>query len=313
MKRILAFLMTSLMLMGLCVSANATTVMIADDWVLETTDGSEWVIDSYIGEDEDVSLITEYGTLSFYILDDHAFANNETIRNISIPEGIEEIGDYVFLNASSLYSVSLSATVTKIGIGAFSGTGELKAIDLESTGITEVCAYTFLNSGIEEVALPETCEKIANNAFAQCDNLLRVTIPASVTEIGEDAFRSADQVVINAPYGSYAIEYAKANGIKYSYSDITEVTFLRGDADGDGEITIIDATKIQRVRALYENDSDGMIALRAKSGVEPELSIMDATRIQRKIALYNDPYGIGESVTVLIMSDGTIFNPVEEA
>lgn len=60
-------------------------------------------------------------------------------------------------------------------------------------------------------------------------------------------------------------------------------TYLIGDADGDNEITILDATKIQRVLAGLESDSDGMISLRAGMTGD-ELNIMDATVIQRYLA-----------------------------
>lgn len=72
---------------------------------------------------------------------------------------------------------------------------------------------------------------------------------------------------------------------------------IRGDADGDGTLTILDATAIQRklaelsVKSFNESaadvDGDG-------------LNITDATSIQRKLAEFPDPYRIGE-----IISDST--------
>ena len=71
--------------------------------------------------------------------------------------------------------------------------------------------------------------------------------------------------------------------------------YLLGDADGDEDISIIDATRIQRYLAevpvggtFYEKaaDIDG-------SG---EIEITDATFIQRWLADINVPYPIGEMI-----------------
>lgn len=71
--------------------------------------------------------------------------------------------------------------------------------------------------------------------------------------------------------------------------------YIRGDADGSGEVTIIDATAVQRRLAelpiasfdekAADVDGDG-------------LNILDATRIQRYLAEFDNTYHINETVTV---------------
>ena len=58
---------------------------------------------------------------------------------------------------------------------------------------------------------------------------------------------------------------------------------ILGDVDNDGEVTIIDATAIQRYLADLKPLSDDAIA-RGKVCGNAELSILDATSIQRKLA-----------------------------
>jgi hypothetical protein len=308
MKKLFTIAIALMMLAVCCISPSAKTILSVDDWVLETINGSYWEIDTYIGEDEDVTVITQYGSAVLSILSDHSFANNTVTKRVTIPEPISTIGEYAFLNASTLEEVNLSASVNIIGVGAFSGTSALRSINLEDASIERLNPYMFLNSGIEEVSLPSTCIKIADNAFAGCGNLQKIVIPSSVTEIGSDSFYGCENLVIYAPYGSYAIEYAIENGIPYEYTDLTKVTFVRGDADGDGSVIIMDATKIQRVLAKYDEDTDGMIELRATLSDEG-FGIMDATRIQRWLAQYDDPYRIGESETVWLTPDGSVFTP----
>ena len=69
-------------------------------------------------------------------------------------------------------------------------------------------------------------------------------------------------------------------------------SYMRGDADGDGYITVLDATKIQRVIAVLDTDDDGMVSLRS-AVTGDSLNIMDATAIQRVLAGFSNTYGIG--------------------
>ena len=72
-------------------------------------------------------------------------------------------------------------------------------------------------------------------------------------------------------------------------------TYVIGDADVDRDVTILDATAIQRYLAELSNDHfdekaadvDGM-----------ELSILDAAYIQRFLAGLSDPYDIGDTAAV---------------
>ena len=73
-----------------------------------------------------------------------------------------------------------------------------------------------------------------------------------------------------------------------------ESGYKRGDADGDGTVTILDATAIQRklvqlpIPKFNEKAAD----------VDGEgLDITDATKIQRYLAEFADPYHIGDFVS----------------
>ncbi len=71
-------------------------------------------------------------------------------------------------------------------------------------------------------------------------------------------------------------------------------TYVKGDADGDGVVSVIDSTEIQRHCAslatitgigLTAGDVDG----------DKVVSVIDATAIQRHMAGFNEGYGIGET------------------
>ena len=64
--------------------------------------------------------------------------------------------------------------------------------------------------------------------------------------------------------------------------DIGELTVKEqpGDADGDNDVTILDATKIQRGIAGLDSKYS-IVASGADADSDGEMTILDATRIQR--------------------------------
>ena len=66
---------------------------------------------------------------------------------------------------------------------------------------------------LREIKLPDSLEKIDNNAFYRCESLTSITIPRSVPQIGSGVFAGCNSLTIHALAGSFAEEYAKENGI----------------------------------------------------------------------------------------------------
>lgn len=160
--------------------------------------------------------------------------------------------------------------------------------------IIGILGYAFAtNTNVREVILSNHITSIGDGAFTQCENLSKIVIPDSVSEIGDNAFRACDHVVIYAYEDSYALAYAKEHEIEYVC--LSSDTYLRGDSDGDGIVTIVDATIIQRkvvdipVPFINEKaadvDGDG-------------LDVVDATSIQRYLLDFENIHHINEIVTV---------------
>jgi hypothetical protein len=72
-------------------------------------------------------------------------------------------------------------------------------------------------------------------------------------------------------------------------------SYILGDVDNDGEVSIIDATYIQRELVGIPVPSDFNEAAADVDGDE-EVSILDATYIKRYLAGISVPYAIGETV-----------------
>ena len=118
-------------------------------------------------------------------------------NNLTIPATIDEhtitaIDEYAFSYCRGLKSVKIPGSVVSIGEHAFDSCYELTTVVLEN--------------GVEE---------IAHGAFESCWELTYITIPADVTTIGDGAFNDCTKVIIYGINGSYAQQYAEANGIPF--------------------------------------------------------------------------------------------------
>lgn len=301
MKKLTSVLLVLLLLTASCATATAASIYRSGDWTLTVIEADSpcFGVRSYEGSESDVTVPDNYGGYPISAINPYAFAANKVLQSVTLNDSITSVGAGAFISADHLTEVVLTPFVTAIGESAFSSTPALKTLNLENSSVERIEPNTFLNSAVETIILPDTCTVIADNAFAQCDSLTNITIPESVTEIGEKAFRETENVTIRCYADSKAYEYAVENEIPYIIIEKPQpITFMLGDADGDGGINIIDATKIQRVLAELDKDVDGMIALRGDVNGNG-LDILDATAVQRYIAGFETGVRIGEMMTIL--------------
>ena len=170
---------------------------------------------SYVGSKTSVTLPTTV-TLGGAVckvtgIDDNAFYRNGNIKSVIIPEGYTSIGYNAFQFCSNLSSVSVPSTLLAIHSNAFMGTGikeftipskvkilgsfvfnacsNLKTVKINTTIIKEIPTGLISQCpALTSVTLPSSLTKIGELAFSNCTNLRTLTIPTSVTEFGEEAF-----------------------------------------------------------------------------------------------------------------------------
>ena len=138
---------------------------------------------------------------------EQTFINCHELTSVIIPTSVTSIGDDAFSSCSGLLSITIPNSVTSIGKLAFSGCDKLKApiynasnfIYLPSeyaskydipNGIQHISSGAFAYSNITSVTIPNSVTSIGDDAFIGCNHLASVTIPNSVTTIGNEAFCS---------------------------------------------------------------------------------------------------------------------------
>lgn len=116
----------------------------------------------------------------------HPFYNSGTLQQLSLPEGMKEIGQEVF-ERSSLQEIKIPNTVKKIGTLAFRES-QLKEIILPNS-LNAVAPGLFWGcEHLEKVFLPDSIREIGENAFHLCVSLVEIRIPDGVTVIPRGAF-----------------------------------------------------------------------------------------------------------------------------
>lgn len=187
------------------------------------------------------------------------WAYMSSLKNVVIEDGVTKIGDRAFFHSLGIESVTIPGSVKSIGKSAFKHCEKLT-----------------------EVTVPDGAESIGDSAFLGCTALQRITIPESVTAIGENAFSDDGSLTIYGYVPSYAEEYARENEIPFQPLN----GGISGDLDGDGAVTIEDATLLQRALAEFIsidlNDRD--VKYSADANRDGFVDIKDVTEIQRIVA-----------------------------
>ena len=159
--------------------------------------------DSIIPADGSVEMIEEF-----------AFAGCTSLKFLEIPDSVTYIGDSAFFDCVCLSELVLPKNLKRIGSYTFYNCESLTSLTLPEN-LEEILDNAFFESYVEELVIPEKVTKIEQGAFDGCVCLERVTIPKTLTNMPDNLFVEYYELIIRAPEGSYAQQYAKEKNITF--------------------------------------------------------------------------------------------------
>ena len=104
-------------------------------------------------------------------VEDGAFREIATLRTVTLPDGIQQIGSYAFYRCTRLVTVKSHGTATTYD------------------GIIHEAAFSDCTA-LQHIALPQSLASLKGWTFSGCEQLKEITLPAHVKEIGDYALRT---------------------------------------------------------------------------------------------------------------------------
>lgn len=224
-------------------------------------------ITGYIGGQTVVTIPTEIDGTKVYKVSDNAFRGSR-VEELIIPEGMTQIkcikGAYHLkklvlpstadtidtLELASLpelddIEVADGGNLTASNGALFSADGKTLVFAFDCSddyavpeGTEEIGKFAFSHKKLRSVSLPSTLRTIGQRAFEDCENLLKIEIPSSVTTIESSAFLNSGLAEVKLNEGLKSIGDAA-----FSKTDISEI-LLPQSIEEVGELFIDNDCKI---------------------------------------------------------------------
>ena len=165
-----------------------------------------------------------------------AFSRCTNLSSVTIGDGVEEIGRGAFGDCTNLATVTVGDWLSKIGSGAFDDT---LWYSNQPNGVVYVGKVAYKYKGAmpygTSIVIKEGTKSIAEMAFANCSNLVSITIPNSIYRICSRAFYKCSGLTnFEFPKELRHIGYAAFENC----TNLTEInwtpTYCVGDEDNKG-------------------------------------------------------------------------------
>ena len=145
-----------------------------DGWVWYSKDDRVSII-GYIGNSNTIEIPTTINNTNVNSIGSYAFRGCSSLTSVTIPDSITSIGEWAFSNCTSLTNI------------AFGDNSELESIGKRAF---------YLCKALTSIVIPNNVTNISSEAFYGCTSLVSVTIPKSVTIIGESVFGSTSKSIV---------------------------------------------------------------------------------------------------------------------
>lgn len=208
-----------LLLVALPVFSEETEVLTIDDYRYSILEDGTVSIVEYTGSSEDVVIPSDIDGHIVSTIDRGAFNNNETIKNVTIPDSVITVLGNPWQCCKSLQSFKVSSENSSLAV--------IDGVLFEKSEKKLLCYPK--GKSQTSYKIPNGIQIIGEKAFYFCDRLTSVTIPDSVTEIGRYAFHICRGLTkIDLPESIVVIEegaFASTNLVSVTIpSKVTEIS-----------------------------------------------------------------------------------------
>lgn len=160
--------------------------------------------------------VTAIGNMAFY--------NCSFLESVVIPDSVTSIGQSAFYNSKKLRSITVSDNIVRINNYAFAGTAYYN----DSANWTQNALFVGNHlievdtSASGDYVIPDGTKCIADHAFSGRSRIKSVTIPASVSSIGKDSFKSCSGL-----RGVYISDLTKWCEIKFESIETNPLNYAK--------------------------------------------------------------------------------------
>ncbi len=170
---------------------------------------------------------------------------------------VTRIADHAFSGCQYLQSVSVPSSVTVVGYCAFNGCDSLQhtlygnALYIGNESNPYYVLLSSVDGDIASCTIHDDTRIICAAAFSFCHNLKSVTIPKSVTYIGDGAFRGCQLKNITAESGNTRY-ISSGNCLIDTVTDTLIYACADGAIPSDGSVTVIGEYAFHNYNSLIE-------------------------------------------------------------
>lgn len=236
------------------------------------------------------------------IIGDDSFTS-KVLKTVNLNDGLQAIGEGAFFSYGKIKSITVSASVTYIGeqaIGYYPPDPDNPFVPSEvipnfviyGTSGTEAQTYADRN-GIQFNSIASgTTVKGTAKSYLSADDTVTIQLEKSGVAVYETTVKgnSTDYSISGVANGTYTMRVSKKSHadreytVKVSSADVTQNVeiFPIGDVNSDGDISVVDATLVQKYIVGLEKLTD-LQKKSAEVNGDGEISVVDATLIQKYI------------------------------